>query len=154
VRDVPNLQELWTYMNPFMIYGRHLGFKGNFEKLLQARDPKALELYQDFEVVKEKAATFFEASRRLAIFRSGAAWKLVQLYTPGCKNALYTFDFPRQPKSNGLCLSDYVLDPQSGRRDHLAVFVVTAGRGVRERSEDAKQKGEFFPGPRPASPGN
>src|SRR5580704_4905638 len=60
VRDVPNLQELWTYMNPFMIYGRHLGFKGNFEKLLQARDPKALELYQDFEVVKEKAAKFLK----------------------------------------------------------------------------------------------
>jgi len=26
-------------MNPYMLYGRHLGFKGNFEKLLQARDP-------------------------------------------------------------------------------------------------------------------
>ncbi len=46
VREVPNLQEIWSYINPFMLYGRHLGFKGNFEKLLAERDPKALELYQ------------------------------------------------------------------------------------------------------------
>ena len=45
VRDVPNLQEVWSYINPFMLYGRHLGFKGNFEKLLAERDPKALELF-------------------------------------------------------------------------------------------------------------
>ena len=35
-----------------MLYGRHLGFKGNFEKLLAERDPKALELYNDVEKVK------------------------------------------------------------------------------------------------------
>jgi 5-methyltetrahydrofolate--homocysteine methyltransferase len=144
VRDVPNLQELWTYMNPYMIYGRHLGFKGNFEKLLQARDPKALELYQDFEVVKEKAAKFLKPRAVWQFFEAERHGNSVQLYAPSCKYALYTFDFPRQPKSNGLCLSDYVLDPQSGRRDHLAVFVVTAGQGVRDRSEDAKNKGEFF----------
>ena len=45
VRDVPNLAEVWSYINPFMLYGRHLGFKGNFEKLLAERDPKALELF-------------------------------------------------------------------------------------------------------------
>jgi 5-methyltetrahydrofolate--homocysteine methyltransferase len=45
---------------------------------------------------------------------------------------------------NGLCLSDYILDPQDGRRDGIAVFAVTAGGGVRERAEEAKQKGEYF----------
>ena len=34
LRDVPNLGEVWSYINPYMLYGRHLGFKGNFEKLL------------------------------------------------------------------------------------------------------------------------
>ncbi len=144
VRDVPNLQELWSYMNPYMLYGRHLGFKGNFEKLLQARDPKALELYQDVEAVKEKAAQFLKPRAVWQFFEAERHGNSVQLYAPGCRNALYTFDFPRQAKTDGLCLSDYVLDPQSGRRDHLAVFVVTAGEGVRQRSEDAKNNGEFF----------
>ena len=26
------LAEVWSYINPFMLYGRHLGYKGNFEK--------------------------------------------------------------------------------------------------------------------------
>ena len=45
VSALPHLTEIWSYINPFMLYGRHLGFKGNFEKLLAARDPKALELF-------------------------------------------------------------------------------------------------------------
>ncbi len=31
VRLIPNLPEVWSYINPFMLFGRHLGFKGNFE---------------------------------------------------------------------------------------------------------------------------
>ena len=42
-----------------------------------------------------------------------------------------------------MCLSDYVLDAGKGRRDHVGLFVVTAGDGVRERAEAAKQRGEF-----------
>ena len=140
VRDVPNLQELWTYMNPYMLYGRHLGFKGNFEKMLKARDPKALELYQGVERVKEKAAKFLKPRAVWQYFEAERHGNSVHLFAPGGSTPLYVFNFPRQPKSNGLCLSDYVLEP----RDHLAVFTVTAGEGVRERSEDAKHNGEFF----------
>jgi 5-methyltetrahydrofolate--homocysteine methyltransferase len=57
---------------------------------------------------------------------------------------LYTFRFSRQAKRDGLCLSDYVLDRQGGARDHVALFVVTAGEGVREHSEAAKSAGEFL----------
>src|SRR4029077_19102360 len=32
VRLVPDLREIWSYINPFMLYGRHMGYKGNFEK--------------------------------------------------------------------------------------------------------------------------
>ena len=34
--------------------------------------------------------------------------------------------------------------PEEGRRDHLALFVVTAGACIREKSEECKQAGEFF----------
>jgi hypothetical protein len=34
VRDVPHLAEVWSYINPHMLYGKHLGYKGNFEKNL------------------------------------------------------------------------------------------------------------------------
>ena len=37
-------RRLWSYINPFMLYGRHLGYKGNFEKDLAQGNAKALEL--------------------------------------------------------------------------------------------------------------
>ncbi len=39
---------------------------------------------------------------------------------------------------------DYVLDRVNGARDHVALFVVTAGEGVRERAEEAKRDGRFL----------
>ena len=40
VRLVPDLREIWSYINPFMLFGRHLGFKGDFEKRLGAARPQ------------------------------------------------------------------------------------------------------------------
>jgi hypothetical protein len=37
-----------------------------------------------------------------------------------------------------------VLPAQNGKRDHLALFVFTAGEGVRERAEKAKNDGYYF----------
>ena len=144
VREVPNLTELWSYMNPYMLYGRHLGFKGNFEKLLADRDPKALELFSDVERVKQEAAKFLKVRAVWRFFEAERDGNSIQLFEPGCATPVHTFKFGRQPKSDGLCLSDYILDPADGRRDHLGMFVVTAGEGVRARSEEAKERGEFF----------
>jgi 5-methyltetrahydrofolate--homocysteine methyltransferase len=144
VRDVPNLQEIWTYINPFMLFGRHLGFKGNFEKLLAERDPKALELFQDMERVKEEAAKFMKIRAVWQFFEAERDGNSIHLFTPGATSPLHTFKFGRQPKSDGLCLSDYVLDSDDGHRDHLAMFVVSAGECVRSHAEEAKQRGEFL----------
>jgi 5-methyltetrahydrofolate--homocysteine methyltransferase len=144
VRVVPNLPEVWSHINPYMLYGRHLGFKGNFEKLLAERDPKALELSDQMEQVKTEAATFMKVRAVWQLFEAERDGNSIRLYTPGAAAPLHTFEFPRQPKANGLCLSDYVLDPRGGLRDHIGLFVVSAGEGIRERSEAAKQRGEFF----------
>src|SRR5437879_890401 len=60
VRDVPQLAEVWSYINPFMLYGRHLGYKGNFEKDLLAHNEKALALFQGMEELREEAAKFMK----------------------------------------------------------------------------------------------
>ncbi len=78
---------------------------------------------------------FFEAER---------AGNSIHLFAPGASEPLHTVHFGRQARTDGLCLSDYVLDPQDGCRDHIAIFVVTAGPGVREHAEEAKQAGEYF----------
>ncbi len=144
VRTVGNLAEVWSYINPYMLYGRHLGFKGNFEALLAQRDPKALKLYHDVEEVKEWAKEFLRVRAVWQFFEAEREGNAIHLFEPGKAAPTHTFHFGRQAREDGLCLSDYILDPQDGRRDHLVLFVVTAGEGVRERSEEAKQAGEFF----------
>ena len=144
VRDVPQLAEVWSYINPFMLYGRHLGFKGNFEKALADHDAKALELFHQVEAVKQEAARFMKVKAVWQFFEAEREGNSVHLFATGASSPVQTFRFGRQRRENGLCLSDYILDAEDGRRDHLALFVVTAGAGVREKSEEAKLAGEFF----------
>ncbi len=144
LRALPDLADVWAYINPYMLYGRHLGFKGNFEKLLAERDPKALKLYHDLEEVKQWAAGFLQVKAVWRFFEAERDGNSIHLFAPGGASPLRTFHFGRQPRPGGLCLSDYVLDPAGGRRDHIALFVVTAGACVRQHSEQAKQAGEFF----------
>ncbi len=144
IREVPNLAEVWSYINPYMLYGRHLGFKGNFEKLLAERDAKALKLFHDVEQVKADAAHFMKVKAVWQFFEAERDGNAIHLFAPGAPTPLHTFQFGRQPRADGLCLSDYILDAEEGRRDHLVLFVVTAGARVREESERAKQAAEFF----------
>jgi 5-methyltetrahydrofolate--homocysteine methyltransferase len=144
VRLVPDLREVWSYINPFMLYGRHMGYRGDFEKNFAAREPKAVELFNEMEEVKNEAATFMKVRAVWQFFESESDGNVLHLFAPGGKEPLHTWSFKRQAIADQLCLSDYVLPPQNGRRDHVAVFVVTAGEGVRARAEQAKHDGYYF----------
>ncbi len=180
VRDVPQLREIWEYINPQMLYVRHLGFKSNFEKALAARDPKALELFNLVEDVKAEAAKFMKIKAVWQFFDAEADGNSIKLYGPktghsdpqsrhselveesqllggtketprqargdnaGKLELLHTFHFHRQRKPDGLCLSDYVMPPRDSQRDSTALFVVGAGTGIRQRSEEYKAKGEYL----------
>jgi 5-methyltetrahydrofolate--homocysteine methyltransferase len=144
VRLVPDLNELWSYINPFMLYGRHMGFRGDFEKRFAQRDPKAVELFESMEEVKREAAEFLKPRAVWQFFEAESYGEAMHLFTPGGAEPVHTFRFPRQRVGDFLCLSDYVLPPQDGKRDHVALFVVTAGESVRERSERAKNEGYYF----------
>jgi 5-methyltetrahydrofolate--homocysteine methyltransferase len=144
VRLVPDLNELWSYINPFMLYGRQMGYRGDFEKRFAEREAKAVELFESMEEVKRDAADFMKPRAVWQFFEAEADGEAIHLFAPGGTEPLHTFRFPRQRIGDYLCLSDYVLPPQNGKRDHIALFVVTAGEGIRERSEKAKNEGYYF----------
>jgi 5-methyltetrahydrofolate--homocysteine methyltransferase len=143
VRDVPHLAELWSYINPFMLYGKNMGYKGDFEKDLAEHLPKALELYHAMEEVKQEAAGFMKVKAVWQFFEAERDGNSIRLFAGGSA-PIHTFHFGRQRRDNGLCLSDYILESEDGRRDHMAIFVVTAGGCIRERAEDWKRAGEYF----------
>jgi 5-methyltetrahydrofolate--homocysteine methyltransferase len=144
VRSIPNLNEIWSYVNPFMIYGRHLGFRGNFEKALAERDPRALELFHSMEEVRREASAFMKVSVVWQFFEAERHGNSIALFTPDAGSPVHTFHFSRQRLPGDLCLSDYIIPPANGTRDHLAIFVVTAGSGIRNRAEEAKAAGRYF----------
>jgi 5-methyltetrahydrofolate--homocysteine methyltransferase len=144
MRDVPHLAEVWSYINPFMLYGRHLGFKGNFEKSLADHEPRALQLFHKVEELKQEAAGLMKVRAVWQFFPAEREGNAIHLFAPGSSLPLHTFNFSRQQRENGLCLSDYILEAEDQRRDSLVLFVVTAGDGIREKAEEWKRTGEFF----------
>jgi len=146
VEESVDLDEVWAYVNPQMLYGKHLGFKGNFEAVLAGGDAKAQRLREAVEAVK--------AQGRAGAMRVRVVWRFFEAEAEGnaihlfegrqCAGPVHTFRFPRQRKGDGLCLSDLVLPPREGRRDHVVLFVTGAGEGIRVRAEDAKARGEFL----------
>lgn len=143
-RVVPDLNEIWSYINPYMLFGRHLGFRGNFEKALTGRDPRALELFQEMEEVKREAATYMKISAVWQFFEAERRGNSIALFKADESKPLHTFHFQRQHLAEKLCLSDYILPARDGRRDHIVLFVVTAGAGIREKADDAKTQGRYL----------
>jgi 5-methyltetrahydrofolate--homocysteine methyltransferase len=144
VRLVPDLREVWSYINPFMLFGRHMGYRGNFVKRLEERETKAVELFNEMEEVKKEAATFMKVRAVWQFFEAEPEGEALHLFKPGSKDLLHTWNFKRQKGGEQYCLSDFVLPAKDGKRDHVGLFVVTAGEGVRERAEKAKQDGYYF----------
>ncbi|HKV41200.1 MAG TPA: methionine synthase [Blastocatellia bacterium] len=152
VLEAGDLDEIWSYINPQMLYGKHLGFKGRFSQLLAERDAKAVELEQKVEQIKEEC--------RDGALRVRVVWQFFEAEAEGNRIHIYagrdsdtpleTFEFPRQVKPGGLALSDLVLPAERNsagrvlRRDHIAIFVTTAGAGIRAIAEEAKQSGEYL----------
>ena len=53
VLEIEDLDDVWSYINPQMLYGRHMGC-GRFNDLIAAGDKRALSLEEKVERVKEE----------------------------------------------------------------------------------------------------
>ena len=139
-----NLDEVWQHINPQMLYGKHLGLKGNVRRLLEKNDPKALELQTIVTQVKTLCRQgMMQAAALWCFFPAESQGNHLTLFSPAGQ-PLTTFHFQRQAKPQGLCLADYVLPPNHQQRDHIAMFITTAGHGIREQAEAWKTAGEYL----------
>ena len=135
-----DLDQVWRYLNPQMLYGKHLGLKGVVRQLEEQGDPKLQKLRQVIaELQAEARAGALQVGAVWRFFPAEAAGDRITLLDPESRRPAAVWDFPRQQREGGLCLADYVLPG-----DHLALFVTTAGAGVRARVEDWKQRGEYL----------
>ena len=141
LRDIP-LAHLYPFLNLQMLYGKHLGLRGAVGRLFEARDAKALELREAVEALQREAVET-GLLRARAIYRWWRARaeddSVLLLDASGAEAG--RFAFPRQRDGERLCLADYVRQDVD---DHLALFVVTCGEGVRARAEAWKQQGDYL----------
>jgi 5-methyltetrahydrofolate--homocysteine methyltransferase len=145
IRDYA-MEEIFRYINPVMLYTRHLGFR-NFEHALETGDPKARELRAavaavEDEILARNDITAQAAYRFFPVNSDGD--RTLMVYGPDGRRVAESFIFGRQSDEPGLCLTDYVTPASSGRTDYLCMFVTTIGEGVRALAEEWKEKGEYL----------
>jgi len=137
-----DLDDVWPHLNLQMLYAKHLGLKGSVTRLRAADDPKLLKVEAVVEELKEFARGELAAHGVWRFFPARSEGNRLVLLEPGEGGEKVAAEWllPRQPREDGLCLADYVLP----RGDHVALFVVTAGAGVREAAERFKARGEYL----------
>jgi len=127
-----------------MLYGRHLGLRGPFRKLLAAGDARTVELVQKVEAVQDAAAArgWLAPAAVHRFFRAIRRGDSVVLLDPAARE-LAALPYRRQSRAPHACASDWVsADPAAG--DTVALLVVTAGGGVRERAADLREAGQLL----------
>lgn len=158
-----SLDLIWKYVNNLVLFYRHLGMPGEVVKLWQKGDKRALEDHPSGAKMIEFAEIIDELKaevKRTNLMDVAAVFQFYKAVSDGNRlsilrgdsrdpfeKPLATFDFPRQGKSNGLSISDYVNPAPAVANagfDQIALFCVTAGKGIRARSEELKQKGEYL----------
>ncbi|WP_413380445.1 methionine synthase [Alkalihalobacillus sp. 1P02AB] len=141
------LSHIEPYINMQMLLGRHLGLQGKVSRLLEEQDERALQL-------KEKVDDFLFRAKRDQLLQLNAVYRFFPAQSDGDdiliyddpieRNVIERFSFPRQQQKPYLCLADYLRPVSSGELDYVGFLAVTAGKGVREMAERAKDAGDYL----------
>jgi 5-methyltetrahydrofolate--homocysteine methyltransferase len=141
------LEHIWSFINPLMLYGRHLGLKGQMlpeqgELAQTEAGQKALEIWESVEEVKKAHRETLQAKALFRFFKAESEGNILHVLD-GKGTHLESIEFPRQPRTDGLCLADYC-NPVGTVMDNIAVTVTTCGTNVRELAEELKQSGNYL----------
>ena len=125
--DLP-LETIWTFINPVMLYTRHLGLKDRGD------NPKAKAFYQAVQEVQDWVLD-------KKILSCKGLYQFFKVNPKGDSIIIKgqsKFDFPRQPNKDRLCLSDFLAD-----EDYLGMMV-TSCQGARVIADNLKDQGEYL----------
>ncbi len=141
-----DLAEIFQYVNPVMLYTRHLGFRGRFTEALKSGDAKALDLRDKVRRVEDLTLQRrdINANAVYKFFRAASQGDDVLILSPNGETVIERFRFGRQSSGDGLCLADYLLPRDAGVPDYLGAFVTTVGPGVRALAARWQEEGDYL----------
>ncbi|HQT93248.1 MAG TPA: methionine synthase [Thermoanaerobaculaceae bacterium] len=143
LRELP-IDEVFAHLNPQMLFGKHLGVRGSVRRLLEAGDERAVELRRRVEALEDAAATrgWLAPAGVYRFFRACSRGDTVAVLDPAGRE-LAALPFMRQAREPRGCAADWVSrDPAA--HDAVAIFVVTAGTGVRARAAELRAQGKLL----------
>src|SRR5262249_4965826 len=76
-----DLEEVWPYLNPHMLYAKHLGLRGSYRKLKEAGDPKLAELEK--VIAKIQASGWITARAMYRYFPARSDGNTLHVAVPG-----------------------------------------------------------------------
>ncbi|HEY6777456.1 MAG TPA: methionine synthase [Thermoleophilaceae bacterium] len=142
VRDVDvDLDEVFPYLDRHVLFKLHWGGRGvkgeEWERLVgDDFQPRLERMWREQDYLHPQA--------RLGYFPAAADGNELVVYDPDDPaRELERLVFPRQPRHDRICLTDFFRPLDSGERDVVALQGVTVGPEVTELIERLEREGEF-----------
>lgn len=137
------LPEIWPFINPQMVYGNHLGLKGNVKRMIADKEPKAMKLHTLIESLKVKINEQDLLTGRAVYqyYKAKSDGNDLVILSPDGQTEWQRFTFPRQPDGYQLCLTDFL---KPGEVDEVCFMVVTAGQGISDTAKKLLDEGNYF----------
>src|SRR5215216_4432644 len=142
VREVdPDLQDVYPHLDRHVLFKLHWGGRGvkgeEWERLVADDfEPRLERMWREQDYLRPKA--------RLGYFPCNADGNELIVDAPENPDVeLERLVFPRQPKHDRICMTDFFRPLDSGERDVVALQGVTVGPEVTELIEKLEHDGEF-----------
>jgi 5-methyltetrahydrofolate--homocysteine methyltransferase len=142
VRELdPDLDDVYPYLDRHVLFKLHWGGRGvkgdEWERLVSDDfGPRLERMWREQDYLHPKA--------RMGYFPCNADGNELIVYDPDNPDVeLERLSFPRQPKHDRICLSDFFRPLDSGERDVVALQGVTVGPEVTELIQKLEADGEF-----------
>jgi len=145
LEDIP-VDTVWRWINPRMLYGKHLGLKGDFDAKLAAGDETARKIHDALEPIREEArGGRMKLRAQWRWFAAAGQGDVLSIGNGDSDPGPVHWTLPRA-RGGGVGLPDYVArpGPDGLPRDAVALFVVSAGEGIRGWAEDLKNAGNYL----------
>ncbi len=141
------LEELFPLIDRNTLYRLHWGAKNaegeRWERLVADEFEPRLERYR----ARALTGGWLRPRALYGFFPAAADGDALVLYDPADPaREAERFAFPRQADRDGLCLADYFAAAGDGRRDVVALQIVTLGDALLERSQRMMKEGDYGEG--------
>ncbi|HYH10771.1 MAG TPA: vitamin B12 dependent-methionine synthase activation domain-containing protein, partial [Thermomicrobiales bacterium] len=138
------LDDIWPHMDMKTLFRLHWGGKGvkgeEWEALLANEFEPRLKRMQE----SAKELGWLQPRVRYGFFPANSENNDLIVYDPDDHDReLERFTFPRQPARERLCLADYFLPVDAGKKDVVEFQIVTMGSAATERTDQLQAEGDY-----------